>query len=53
MFRWLKSVRERRAKRRAERKATAGERALQQNEANAQRLSHERMGGKDPMAPGM
>ncbi len=53
MLSWLKSIRERRAKRRAEKRASAGERAQRQNEANAQRLSHERMGGKDPMAPGM
>ncbi len=53
MFRRLNAVRERWAKRRAERRATAGERALRQNEAKAQRTSHERMDHKDPMAPGM
>jgi hypothetical protein len=53
MFSWLKSLRERWSKRREERRATAGERALRRNEAKAQRLSHERMDHKDPMAPGL
>jgi hypothetical protein len=53
MFSWLKSFRERRAKRREEKRATAGDRALRQNEAKAQRTSHERMDHKDPMAPGL
>jgi hypothetical protein len=53
MLSWLKSVRERWAKRREERRATAGDRALRQSEAKAQRLSHERMDHKDPMAPGL
>jgi|RhiMetStandDraft_8_1073273.scaffolds.fasta_scaffold134822_2 hypothetical protein len=53
MFSWLKSLRDRWAKRREERRGTAGERALRQNEAKAQRLQHERMDHKDPMAPGL
>jgi len=53
MFSWIKSFRERRAKRREEKRATAGDRALRQNEAKAQRTSHERMDHKDPMAPGL
>jgi hypothetical protein len=53
MFSWLKTFRERRAKRREEKRATAGDRALRQNEAKAQRTSHERMDHKDPMAPGL
>ena len=40
MFTWLKQVRERWAQRRAERRASAGERALRQNEAKAQRIAH-------------
>ena len=53
MFSWIKSFRERRAKRREEKRATAGDRALRQHEAKAQRTSHERMDHKDPMAPGL
>jgi hypothetical protein len=56
MFSWLKSLRERWAKRREERRATAGERALRQNDAKALRLSHERMDGqseKGPIGPGI
>jgi hypothetical protein len=54
MFSWLNQLRDRRAKRREERRATAGERAAKQNEAKAQRLKHERMGDKGPMGgPGI
>jgi hypothetical protein len=53
MFSWLKSFKERWAMRREERRGTAAEKALRQNEAKAQRLSHERMDHKDPMAPGL
>jgi hypothetical protein len=53
MFSWLKSLRERWAKRREERRATAGERAQRQNEAKAQRLQHERMEDKGPLGPGI
>jgi hypothetical protein len=54
MFSWLKSLRERWAERRGARRATTGERTLRQNEAKAQRLSHERMEGKGPMSgPGI
>ena len=53
MFSWLKSLRDRWAKRREERRGAVGERALRQNEAKAQRQSHERMDHKDPMAPGL
>ena len=53
MFSWFTSFRERIAKRREERRATAGDRALRQNEAKAERQSHERFDHKDPMAPGL
>ena len=53
MFSWIKSFRERRAKRREEKRATAGDRALRQNEAKAQRNRYERHQDKDPMAPGL
>lgn len=51
MFSWLKSLRERWAKRREERRDTAGDRALRQNEAKALRLSHERMDHQGPNGP--
>ena len=53
MFSWFKSVRDRRAKRREEKRATAAERALRENEAKAERMSHERFDRKDPMAPNL
>ena len=53
MFSWLKSLRERWAMRREERRATAGDRALRENQAKAERSSHERFDHKDPMAPGL
>jgi hypothetical protein len=53
MFSWLKSLRERWAARRAERRASAGERVLNQNEAKALRLRHERMDDKGPLGPGI
>jgi len=52
MIKWLKQLRDRSAKRRAERRATRGERALRQNEAKAQRLRHERMDDTGPMGGG-
>ncbi len=42
MFRWLNQLRDRWAERRAERRATAGARALKQNEAEALKLRDER-----------
>jgi hypothetical protein len=53
MFTWLRSVRERWAKRRAERRATAGERALRRSEAKAQRQQHKRMDDQGPLGPGI
>ena len=55
MFKSLNQLRDRAAKRRADRRATRGERAQKQNEAKAQRLRHERMDGiKGPMGgPGI
>jgi hypothetical protein len=41
-------LRDRLAKRRSERRATAGERALRRNEAKAQRLAHVRLDDKLP-----
>jgi hypothetical protein len=51
MFSWLKSLRGRWAERRAERRATRGERTIRQNEAKELRLRYERMHDKDPMSP--
>jgi hypothetical protein len=51
MVSWLKSVRERWAKRREERRAGAGERALKRNEANALRRREERMDQQGPNGP--
>jgi hypothetical protein len=57
MFRWLNQLRDRWTERRAERQATAGERALKQNEAEALKMRDERRqreGGKGPMSgPGI
>ena len=53
MFSWLKSLRERWAARRDQRRASAGDRTLRRNEAKAQRLDHERMGDKGPLGPGI
>ena len=58
MFKSLNQLRDRAAKRRADRRATRGERALRQNEAKAQRLKHKRIetgvGPKGPMGgPGI
>jgi hypothetical protein len=46
MTKQLSRLFDRLAKRRAERRATRGERTLRQNEAKALRLRHERMGDK-------
>jgi hypothetical protein len=46
MVKWLNQVRDRLSKRRAERRATRGERALRRNEAEALRLRHERFDDK-------
>jgi hypothetical protein len=51
MFSWFKSLRDRWTKRREERRATAGDRALRQNEAKALRLQHERMDNQGPNGP--
>jgi hypothetical protein len=51
MFKWLNQLRGRAAKRRADRRATRGERAQKQNEAKALRLQHERMDGMGPNGP--
>lgn len=53
MFSRLKSLRERWAERRTQRRATRGERTLRRNEAKAQRLRHERMDDKGPIGPGI
>jgi hypothetical protein len=53
MFSWFKSLRERWAKRREERRATAAERAVKQNEGKALRNEYERHQHKDPMAPNL
>jgi hypothetical protein len=45
---WAQGVRDRRAKRRAERQGDAGERALKRKAAQAQRLQHERLDDKFP-----
>jgi hypothetical protein len=54
MIKRLSQVRDRLSKRRAERRATRGERALRQNEAKAQRLRHKRFDdrGGGPLAGG-
>ena len=51
MFKWLNQLRGRAAKRRADRRATRGERAQKQNEAKALRLQHERMDGMGANGP--
>ena len=51
MVKWLNHIRDRFTKRRAERRATSGERTLRRNEAKAQRLRHERMDGMGPKGP--
>jgi hypothetical protein len=45
---WAQGVRDRRAKRRAERHGDAGDRALKRKAAQAQRLQHERLDNKCP-----
>lgn len=59
MVKWFDRVRDRISKRRTERGATSGERALRRNEAKARRLRHERfddkggpVGGGGPMGGG-
>jgi hypothetical protein len=44
----VQQLRDRLAKRRSERRATSGERALRRNEAKARRLAHERLDNKLP-----
>ena len=46
MIKWLSQVRCRLTKRRAERRASRGERTLRKNEAKALRLRHERFDDK-------
>jgi hypothetical protein len=46
MIKRLSQVRQHLTKRRADRRATRGERAVRQNEAKAQRLRHERFDDK-------
>ena len=46
MIKRLSQVRDRLTKRRADRRATRGERTLRRNEAKAQRLRHERFDDK-------
>jgi hypothetical protein len=56
MFKWLNQLRDRWKARREERRATAGERTLRENEAKALRLQHERLDGmseKGPLGPGI
>ena len=43
---WAHGLKERRAKRRADRRGVAGERASRRQEAKARRLAHERLDGK-------
>jgi hypothetical protein len=52
MVKWFDRVRDRRSKRRTERRATSGERALRRNEAKARRLRHERFDDKGGPAGG-
>ena len=53
MVKWFSQVRDRRNKRRAERRAARGERALRRDEAKALRLRHERFDDKGgPMSGG-
>jgi hypothetical protein len=47
MLSWFKSFRERWAKRREERRATAGERQLRENERQAARWQHEHRADQD------
>jgi hypothetical protein len=51
MFTWFNQLRDRLVKRRAERRATAGERAQRQNEAEALKYKQEQKqgAGKGPM----
>jgi hypothetical protein len=50
----VRRLAERLRSRRAERRRTRGERALERNEAKAQRLRHERFDNKaGPMGPGI
>jgi hypothetical protein len=51
MVTWLKSLRERWAKRREERRATAGERALRENDRQAVRRRQD-ISGNGPLGPG-
>jgi hypothetical protein len=46
--RWAQGLKDRRAKRRAERRANGGERALKRQSAKAMRLHHERLDDKLP-----
>ena len=46
--RWAQGLRDRRAKRHAERRANGGDRALKRQSAKAQRLQHERLDDKLP-----
>jgi len=46
MINWLNQIRDRLRMRRAERRATRGERTLRKNEAKALRLRHERFDDK-------
>jgi hypothetical protein len=45
---WAQGLRDRRAKRRADRREGAGERARKRKEAKARRLAHERLDNKLP-----
>jgi len=56
VFKWLTQLRDRFAKRREERRATAGERAQRQNEAEALKFKQDRTRdpGRGPMSgPGV
>ena len=46
MIKWLNQIRDRFSTRRAERRATRGERTLRKNDAKALRLRHERFDDK-------